>query len=341
MFILAEQLILLNKKMYRDNDFVYEAIAALENITGIPIVIEKTRKTDDVILQISNETFYCNAKKNAKNANYGIIMTSLKNSDNSKNSIIVADYLTKNTAEELKQNGINYLDASGNAFIKTDHFFVYIEGRKAKINKKTNQTRAFQEAGLKLLLLLISNPETLQFSYRELAEKTGIALGSVSNIFKELEENNFLLKTRNIKVLKNQDEIIERWVIAYNELLKPRSFRKKMRAIGNDFSTKSTLNNSEIKLYFGGEPGGQLLTEHLKPKDYTIYTDEEISKIAKQLKLVPDESGNIELYNKFWTDNLHLKNEYTAPPLIVYADLIGTGNNRNIETAKIILENGL
>ncbi|MCD9577505.1 type IV toxin-antitoxin system AbiEi family antitoxin [Flavobacterium soyae] len=327
--------------MYRDNDFVYEAIASLEYTTGIPIVIEKTRKTYDIILQISNETFYCIAKKNAKNASFGLIMSTLKDINFSKNSIVITDYLTKNTAEELKQNGINYLDASGNTFIKTDRFFVYVEGRKAKINKKTNQTRAFQEAGLKLLLLLISNPETLQFSYRELAEKTGIALGSVSNIFKELEENNYLLNTRNKRVLKNQDEIIERWVIAYNELLKPRSFRKKMRAIENEFSVKSTLINSDIKLYFGGEPGGQLLTEHLKPKDYIIYTDEEISKVAKQLKLVPDESGNIELYSKFWTYNLHLKNEYTAPPLVIYADLIGTGNNRNIETAKIILENGL
>ena len=267
-------------------------------------------------------------------------MSALKDISNSKNNIVIADYLTKKTAEELKQNSINYLDASGNAFIKTKDFFVYIEGRKTKINKKTNQTRAFQEAGLKLLLLLISNPETLQFSYRELAEKTGIALGSVSNIFKELEESHYLLKTKNKRVLKNQYEIVERWVIAYNELLKPRTFKRKMRALGNEFNT-NTIINKNIKLYFGGEPGGEILTGHLKPKDYIIYTDEETSKVAKDLKLVPDETGNIELYSKFWTDSLDLKNENTAPPLVVYADLLGTGNNRNIETAKIILDNGL
>lgn len=327
--------------MYKDNDFVYEAIAFLEDTIGSPITIESVRETYDVVLQINNETFYCIAKKNAKNANYGIIMSALKDINQSKNNIVIADYLTKNTAEDLKKNGINYLDASGNTFIKTNHFFVYVEGRKAKINKKTNQTRAFQEAGLKLLLLLISNPETLQFSYRELAEKTGIALGSVSNIFKELEESHYLLKTRNTRVLKNQDEIIERWVIAYNELLKPRSFRKKMRAIGNEFNSKHIINNNDLKLYLGGEPGGALLTGQLKPKDYIIYTDEETSKVAKELKLVPDEAGNIELYSKFWTDSFHLKNEYTAPPLVIYADLLGSGNNRNIETAKLILENGL
>ena len=166
-------------------------------------------------------------------------------------------------------------------------------------------------------------------------------MGSVSNIFKELEESHYLLKTKNKKVLKNQDEIIERWVIAYNELLKPRSFRKKMRALESEFNVNSILSNSDLQLYFGGEPGGELLTGRLKPHDYIIYTNEEIIRIAKELKLVPDEYGNIDLYSKFWTDDLDLRNRKTAPPLVIYADLLGTGNNRNIETAKLILENGL
>ena len=338
MFIPAERKFLLNKDVYRNNDFVYEAIASLEETTGILIAIESVRETYDVVLQINNESLYCIAKKNAT---YSSIMSALKDINHSKNNVIIAEYLTKKTAEKLKINNINYFDVSGNTFIKTKFLFVYVEGRKAKVNKKTNQARAFQEAGLKLLLLLLSNPETLQFSYRKLAEKTGIALGSVSNIFKELEESHYLLKTKNKRVLKNQVEIIERWVTAYNELLKPRSFRRRMRAIGNEFSTKNIINNSDINLYFGGEPGGELLTGYLKPKDYIIYTDEETSKVAKELKLVPDEFGNIELYNKFWTDGLDLRNHNTAPPLVVYADLLGIGNNRNVETAKIILKNGL
>jgi hypothetical protein len=63
--------------MYRDNDFVYEAIASLEDIIGIPIAIESVRETYDVVLQINNKTFYCIAKKNAKNANYGIIISAM------------------------------------------------------------------------------------------------------------------------------------------------------------------------------------------------------------------------------------------------------------------------
>ena len=55
MFIPAERLILLNKEMYRDHDFVYEAIASLEETTGVTIAIESIRKIYDVVLQINND----------------------------------------------------------------------------------------------------------------------------------------------------------------------------------------------------------------------------------------------------------------------------------------------
>jgi len=325
--------------MYKD--FIYQAVNSLESIIGQSVSIRKTIKPYDVELQINKEAFQCITKINAKNANYGILIASLNGIDYSKNNIIIADYLTSNTAEKLKQNGINYLDAVGNTYIKTKDLFIYVEGRKTTINKTNNQTRAFQEAGLKLLLLVISNPETLQFTYRELAEKTGIALGSVSNIFKELEDNHYLFKIKGKRVLKNQNKVIERWVIAYNEILKPRSFRRRMRALKDDFNIDRAVSKNINNIYLGGEPGGKVLTNHLKPKDYIIYTNEALSKIAKDLELVPDESGNIEIYNRFWTDGLNLKNEIVAPPLVVYADLLGTSNNRNIETANLILENGL
>ena len=327
--------------MYKDYDFVYQAIASLERIMGIPIAVEHLGKERAAILHINEEEFYCVVKKNGKNANYGIIKSALSGIDHLKNRVIIADYLTKSTTRELKKNDINYLDASGNTFIKTDDIFISVEGRKSKINKHTNQSRAFQEAGLKLLLLLISNPETLQLTYRELVERTGIGLGSVSNIFKELEANHYLLQNKGKRILKKQDEIIQRWVVAYNELLKPRIFRSKMRAIDKNLDVSSYLSIRGLKLYFGGEPGGLILTGNLKPKDYTIYTDEELSSVANKLKLVPDEFGNIELYSRFWSDHLNLENDYTAPALVVYADLIGTGSDRNIEIAKLIFENGL
>jgi hypothetical protein len=55
--------------------------------------------------------------------------------------------------------------------------------------------------------------------------------------------------------------------------------------------------------------------------------------------LVPDNNGTVEILQLFWKNNNNEKQ--VAPALLVYADLIGSGYGRNIETAKLILETEL
>lgn len=328
--------------MYRDTDFLYEGIGALEEFLKLQIDVQSVRDgyAYDVIMDIRNERFYGIAKKNVKNSTYGVIMTALSEADFSENTILIADHLPRKIAKQLKDNDTNYLDAAGNAYIKTKDLFVFIEGQKSILNNKTNYGRLFQETGLKLLMLLLSNPETINESYRSLAEKAEISLGSVSIIFNELEEQNFLVRTKQKRVLKNTEELIERWVMGFNEVIQPRILRKRMRVVGEEPLTER-IKKSNLKIFFGGEMAGQLLTKHLKAQDIILYSNEDLNLIGKELKLVPDENGNIELRAKFWSDEVPLAECNLAPKLVVYGDLMGTGNNRNIETAQLILENGI
>lgn len=334
----AERCFILNN-MYKVVDLIYQGINALEETLGFPVELCNDKGKYDAVINIKGDKFICLTKKYAKNESNNALKELAINIDNNANKILIADHLPKNKAAFLKKNQINYLDAAGNAYIETDSLFIYIEGKAAKITFANNQTRAFQEAGLKLLLLLISQPDSLDLTYREMAKKTGVSTGSISNILKELEAENYLLRSSKKKILKNKEELINRWVINYKDYLKPRVKRQQMRALG-DFNSKELLK-SKLDFYFGGEPGGELLTQRLKPKDYIIYSNEDIKTIAQTLKLVPDESGNIELYQQFWTAGIAEKEIKVAPRLVVYADLLNTGNNRNIETAKLILKDGL
>ena len=326
--------------MYRESDLIYEAIANLEEITGLKISVETTRSQYDAIISISNHTFYTEARTDARKSNIGLILSKFQDFDKNKNSLLVADYLAKEVAKVLQQENYNYLDVAGNAHIKADDLFIFVEGKKKKTKEKTNQSRAFQEVGLKLLLLLISEPESLQLSYRELADKTDISLGSVSNIFTELKDLNFLLTTKNKRVLKNVNVLLDRWVVAYNEILKPRLLRKKYR-IANETSHFIDINTAEFGFVWGGEAAAGIITNYLTSDQYTLYYDEDLPTMVRNLKLIPDNNGNIEIYNTFWTKDLSLKYQNTAPPIEVYADLMGSNSSRNIETAKIILNNGL
>ena len=119
--------------------------------------------------------------------------------------MFIAKYIAVDTAKTLKQLQMNYLDISGNCYIQTEDFLIYISGQKVQRKQKTNQAKAFQESGIKLLFQLLSNPDSLRLSYRELAKLSDISIGSVSNVIKELEEepagksnvgNTYLAKIR-------------------------------------------------------------------------------------------------------------------------------------------------
>jgi len=330
--------------MYRNNDFIYEATSKLEQLINIPIEIDSSRQNYDALLSIQSEQFIVEAKSAVRTSNQGLVISQLEElkGNNKRPIILIAEYISKRATQELKERGINYLDIAGNAFIKCKELIIFIEGQKKAKKEKTNQSRAFQEAGLKVLFHLLYKPENLQDSYRKIAEKADVSIGSVSNVMVELEDLNFLLKTKDKRVLKNKNELLERWIVEYNAVLRPRIVRKKMRFVDPDtnrnWKNLETQSNDGIILW-GGEPGGALLTDNLRPEKFVIFTDLELSVLAKKLRLVPGENGEIEVLQKFWKNDLG--NNKIAPALLIYADLINSGFSRNIETAKQILENEL
>ena len=330
--------------MYRNNDFIYEAVSKLETLINIPIEIDSNRPNYDALLRIKNEQFIVEAKKTVRTSNQGLILSKLEEVKYNSNRpiILIAEYISKKATEELKERGINYMDTAGNAFIKCNELIIFIEGQKKAKKEKTNQSRAFQEAGLKIVFQLLYKPENLQYSYRRIAEKADVSIGSVSNVMAELEDLNYLLKTGDKRVLKNKTELLERWIVEYNAVLRPRIVRKRMRFLDKDYQQQWRDLNTHINdgyILWGGEPGGAILTENLRPEKFTLFTDLDLSEVARSLKLVPSENGEIEILQKFWKNDS--ENQKTAPALLIYADLINSGFGRNIETAKQILENEL
>jgi hypothetical protein len=332
------------RDMYPNNDIIYEAISKLEQLINIPIAIISSERDYDAILTIKGQQFAVEAKSAIRTSNQGLVLSQLQQlkQQSDRPIIVIADFISKNATEALKEIGINYIDTAGNAFIKHTDLVFLIEGQKKVNRERTNQPRAFQEVGLKILFHLLSNPEHLQDAYRTIADKANVSLGSVSHVMAELEDLNFLLKTKDKRTLKNKKELLERWIVDYNDILRPRIVRKRMRFINADdvrnWRTINTDTDNGVILW-GGEPGGALLTDNLRPEKFTVFTDLELAEVAKILRLVPDQNGEVEVLQKFW--NTDFENTSVAPTLLVYADLISSGFGRNIETAKQIGEHEL
>jgi len=332
--------------MYKNSDYIYEAVIQLQQVADVVTEIESNRTDYDAVATISNILFVVLAKSEIRASNKGIVFNEIENlkQKTKKPIIAIAKFIASDIARELKEKKINYIDRAGNAFIKQGELFIYITGQKPEKPANFNQSRAFQESGIKLIFQLLTQPDDLQLSYRNLAEKTGIALGSVSIIMKELEDLRFVVKTKNSRYLKNKKELLERWILAFNDVLRPRLLKKRFRFSNHEAYNRwqdLPINVIPGRNIWGGEPGASILTKQLQPQDFTIYTDSGWQSVASALKLIPDNEGDVEILAIFWKEYERLTNQNIAPTLIILAELMSSGKERNLETAKTIIENEL
>ena len=100
---------------------------------------------------------------------------------NFANKIILTLYVNKNLGERLKALDIQFLDTAGHAYIRTEQIFIFITGNKpTQLPKRPRENnRIFNFGGLKIIFALFCDDALINFPYRKIAERTGVANGTV------------------------------------------------------------------------------------------------------------------------------------------------------------------
>jgi hypothetical protein len=252
---------------------------------------------------------------------------------------LVAEYVNPPQADRLRSLGIEFFDTAGNAFLQQKGLHVFITGRRRKASESLGRpARAFNPTGLHLIFALLCEPGLENRSYRELAKASGISLGAVNWIMNDLKSLGYLsdFGARGRR-LSNRKELLKRWLSAYPEKLRPKLLLGRYRTERSRDWWQTAQLPSEA--FWGGEVAAQLLTKYLRPQTVTIYAESNLPKLQAQYGLRRDSTGDIELLRKFWEfDKWEKKDLQTAPPLLTYADLLITGDDRNLETSEIIYD---
>lgn len=252
--------------------------------------------------------------------------------------MIITEYVNPLMAERLKKHGIAFLDLAGNAYVNAPPVLIFIKGNKpAEPLPRQTRNRAFQATGLKMLFALINNPELVNAPYREIAKTANVALGTVGWVFTDLKDGGFLVEMgKRGKRLKNKKQLIERWVTAFPEVLKPKVTRGLYTA--KDPYWWKDAQIKDFDAFWGGEVAAARITKYLKPEMITVYICGEPGEFLMKNKLKKDPQGEVELIDAFWATDIIQHAGEMVPPLLIYADLIATGDTRNLETAKLIYE---
>ncbi|MDB5245617.1 MAG: hypothetical protein JWQ40_11 [Segetibacter sp.] len=253
--------------------------------------------------------------------------------------MVIAEKIFPTIKEMLREKKISYLDTAGNIFINTEAHFIWIDGNKPAEEKKTGTNRAFTKTGLKTVFYLLLHDDAINMPHRKLADATDVALGNIKNVMEGLKDSGFILQVADSKrKLQNKRALLERWITGYRESLKPSLHIGNFRLLNDDkLRNWKELPIEKGQSVWGSEPAADHFTNYLKPAFLTLYTNQDKAAILKQWKLIPNEKGNVQLYKKFWKDDETEQTQY-APPLLVYADLLLTGDPRCQETAEMIYD---
>ncbi len=271
--------------------------------------------------------------------------------------MLVADYVNPNIADKMREMNVPFIDAVGNAYIDEKPLFVFIKGNKEeKIAGVKQGGRAFTPTGIKVVHALLTNPELLNATYRDIKDVAGVAIGTIGWIFYDLKEAGFMVEFNNKKRrLENKKKLLDRWVEAYLEKLRPKQLVGRFTTDNENWWKDIDLTVYGAK--WGGETAAAAMTDYLRAEKFTLYLPKKGGdKLLRDAKFRKDEFGEIAVYRAFWNDvnndmehrdNLKKYENWgefgewnerinLVDPLIVYADLLATADTRNLETAKII-----
>jgi hypothetical protein len=317
--------------MKMEQEIINRALEALNLTTGIQTLFKHQETLDgelEMILNGHKHQFLIKVKKELGTHQLPQIVEFHKSHDN---FLLIANRLNSKVKKDLREIGIPYIEANGNVFVKKDGNFLLVDTQKALEIEKVKGNRAFTKTGLKVVFYLLQHKEAINLPQREIAALTNVALGNIPQVLDGLKETGYLipLKSKTF-VWENREALLYRWIEEYKTELRPRLIKER-------YSLKQKWEQIKFdhrKTDWGGDPAADLITHHLRPERFLIYTTENRLDLIKNHHFMPNKNGEVEVLEMFWKDN----QSETAPKLLVYADLILEGGKRNKETADKIYE---
>jgi len=277
-------------------------------------------------------------KKWAQHVNLGALVDQVRRIQGK--GLLVADYVNPRMADKLRLQGVPFIDTAGNAYINQPSVYVYVAGRQSGLRAegtviRGGARRAFEPTGLKVVYAFLCHPDRVNAPYREIAEKAGVALGTVGRVINGLKAAGLLVDKggKQGRRITHCRKLLDRWVETWPKKLKPKLLMGEF-APADPYWWK-TIDVREFRGYWGVETAATGYLDYLKPKVATLYLPEGMrNPLLREARLrkAAVGKGTVLLYRPFWPEafaGLYTEDARGAVhPILVYADLIVTGDPR-------------
>jgi hypothetical protein len=255
--------------------------------------------------------------------------------------IFMAPYISEASAEICKNQGIGYIDLSGNCRVSFN--LVYIENRgNPNISAQKRDLRSLYSPKAERILRVLLNNPIKPWKIQNLANEAKVSLGSTANVKKLLMDREWISIDDDGFEIREAEKLLQEWSENY-------SFQK--NNVSNYYSMDDlneierkfakTCKKRKIKYAFTGFSGAArmlLAGRYTKPMIYI--NKNELNTLIPDLEFKEVDSGaNIMILNPYDEGVLYktelIENSVVASPIQIYLDLKGF-RGRGAETADLI-----
>jgi hypothetical protein len=244
-----------------DMDIIPLALERLKEMTGIVAKMRPGHKHENARIAIEDRRnraeFIVEVKRMAGNA-VAAQLAGMK-----EPHILVTNYVNPLQAERYKKMGLQFLDCAGNAYIHTATIFVFIKGNKRTDGINARPARLFKPAGLQVVFALLCNPDLMAATYRDIADKAGVALGTVAWAVKDLQHQGYCIELgiKGRRLVK-REALLKLWLAGYEQLLRPKLVANRYHAEKQDWWQDAEAENA----LWGREIAAYKMIGFLKPE---------------------------------------------------------------------------
>jgi hypothetical protein len=253
--------------------------------------------------------------------------------------LVLGPRVNARSAELFRPMGINYLDQAGNAFLSFEGVHIDVRGRKLGPRSDGAGAPRMTRGGVNLfsrkrsqvIFAILCWPELLSAPIRALAAAATVSLGQAQETLELLGQYGFLNEGR--RLLPNRSaELIDLWVAAYPAGLgsAAHSFR-----LSGDITR---LHATDGAIYVSGEAA---VPDLLRAETLVAYSDELPAEVIRRHRWRrDDERPTIQLRFQWFRHpgSSEGPGVHTAPPLLIYADLLASQDGRQREAAMQLRE---
>jgi hypothetical protein len=253
--------------------------------------------------------------------------------------IVFAPHVGRRLAERFRAQGTAFVDRAGNCHVPlgTEHI-AEILGRAPQARDVS--TRELGEGGYRVVFALLVDGALIGATVRELAEQAGVGKSTASNVLRRLEAEGFVTRTGRRRHLHRRPDLFDRWVAGYLSTLRARLWVGAYRTEDPDPPAleRRLRRQLETRWALGGAAAAWRLTEYYRSPITVIHATDFDEATARALRALPAENGPLRVLGVPGPLALQGVADETVHPLLVYAELLASDDDRARNAALEIRE---